>query len=164
MGWKKSLKRGEKRRGWKGRKGKSGRGKGGTRNTPIGVVVREPSAVSHYFCGGLPPKIEVWGALTGAKVTPSDSPPSICYKALESPEYLKSPDCRERFSIFMGVCLPKLGFGGNSRGQKLYHRIARPRFAKISLSSCLYLKALGCYVLSYFSIGELPPLYFWGHS
>ena len=29
-----------------------------TRNTPIGVVVREPSAVNHYFCGVCP---QIWG-------------------------------------------------------------------------------------------------------
>ena len=32
-----------------------------TRNTPIGVVVREPSAVNHYFRGGLTPKLGFGG-------------------------------------------------------------------------------------------------------
>ena len=100
-----------------------------TRNTPIGVVVREPSAVNHYFCGVCP---QIWGLgyLGGAKVIPSDSPPSICYFALESSEYLKPPGCRERFSIFVGFCPPKLEFGGHLGGQEWYHRIARLLFAK----------------------------------
>ena len=39
-----------------------------TRNTPIGVVVREPSAVNQIFTSGLPPKIEVWGHLGRGKL------------------------------------------------------------------------------------------------
>ena len=65
-----------------------------------------------------------------ANVIPSDSPPSICYFALESSEYLKPPGCRERFSIFVGFCPPKLEFGGHLGGQEWYHRIARLLFAK----------------------------------
>ena len=126
-----------------------------TRNTPIGVVVREPSAVNHYFCGVCP---QIWGLgyLGGAKVIPSDSPPSICYFALESSEYLKPPGCRERFSIFVGFCPPKLGFGGHLGGQKLYHRIARPRFAKTPWDQLIISNRLATMTISLFSWGSTP--------
>ena len=82
------------------------------------------------FSWGYAPKNWPLGALRGAKVIPSKSPPSICYITLESSEYLKPPGCRERFSIFVGFCPPKLGFRGHLGGQKWYHRIARILFAK----------------------------------
>ena len=103
-----------------------------------------------YFRGGLPPNIGVWGALKGAKVTPSDSPPSICYFALKSSEYLEPPGCRERFSVFVGVCPPKLEFGGHLGGQKLYHRIARLWFAKTPQRSSGYLKPFSSYFVASF--------------
>ena len=40
-----------------------------TRNTPIGVVVREPSAVNHYFRGVCPPKLGFVGTYGGKTYT-----------------------------------------------------------------------------------------------
>ena len=106
------------------------------------------------FSWGLPLKIGVWWALWGAKLIPSDSPPSICYNALESSEYLKSPGCREHFSIFVGVFPPKLGFGGHLGRQMLYHRIARPQFAIISWNHLNISNRLAAVSVSPFSWGS----------
>ena len=96
--------------------------------TPLGSseYLKSPGCREHFsnFVEVCPPKNEVWGALKGTKVMPSDSPPSICYTALESSEFLKPPGCREHFSIFVGVCRQNWGLGA-LRGQKWYHRIAR---------------------------------------
>ena len=91
-----------------------------TRNTPIGVVLREPPAVNHLV---VHIQFLVWelseiGTTRAAKVVSSDSPPSICYTALQSSEYLKPPGCRERFSIFVGVCPQNWGLGA-LRGAKV---------------------------------------------
>ena len=52
-------------------------------------------------------------------MVPSDCPPSICYIALESTEYLKPPGCHERFSILGGGLPPKIGVLGSLRGAKV---------------------------------------------
>ena len=76
-----------------------------TRNTPIGVVVREPSAVKHCFRGVCPPKLEFWGHLGG---------------------------------------------------QKLYHRIARPRCATLRWNHLNILNRLAAVSVSLFSWGSVP--------
>ena len=92
-----------------------------TRNTPIGVVLREPPAVNHLVVHihFLVRELSEIGTARAAKVVLSDSPPSICYTAQLSSEYLKPPGCHERFSIFVGVCPPKLGLRGHLGGVKV---------------------------------------------
>ena len=79
--------------------------------------------------------------------------------ALESSEHLKLPGWREHFSIFVGVCPPKLGFGG----QKLYHRITRPRFAIVPWNHLNIPNRLAAVSVSLFSWRSAPKIGVWGH-
>ena len=113
---------------------------------------------------GSAPKNWSLGALRGTQVILSDSPPSIYYIAMESSEYLKPPGCREHFSIFVGVCPPKLEFGGHFGGAKVIPSDSPPSICYLALESSEYLEPPGCRELFSIFVGVcLPKLGFWGH-
>ena len=133
-----------------------------TRYTPIGVVLHKPPAVNHLVVHihFLVRELSEIGTTRAAKVVSSDSPPSICYIALQSSEYLKPPGCRERFSIFVGVCPQNWSLGGKSDtiGQPALDLLKPP------WRSSEYLKPPAC--REHFSIfvgGLTPKLRFGGH-
>ena len=123
-----------------------------TRNTPIGVVLREPPAVNHlvvHIIHFLVREMREIATNRAAKVVSSDSPPSICFIALQSSEYLKPPSCRERFSIFVGVCTQNWGLGA-LRGAKVIPSNSPPSICYFALESSEYLKPFSSYFVASF--------------
>ena len=115
----------------------------------------------YFFPWGAAPPIGFFGAFMTAKLVPLDSPSLVCNNAVEF-MFLS-----QAVWLLWSCPFSKSGLGLNHRrklgSQTRFHRIACLWSDTTPLSSCFYLKAFGCYELSYFfHWGTASPIGFFG--